>query len=334
MPHYFQRYAQRENWVTNSTLLLLSRLYHYNRRYFEKVLNSLLLDSTALVNTEVAFDQQLGGQGGGNVIDGLIRQSSFAIAIETKLNDNQSEAQLTRHLESLREPADTKVLMALSVHKAPKDLLDSVKSKTLNGDFGNLEVVSATYEGIISAIQVQLKDQDVEMQEILDDYIALCQDEKLVDLSKRTMLVVPVGASLLMNRDQRIYYHPVVRNTNRPFEFLALYQSWHLRAAGRIAVSVAADMEDGHLIFPQGKPDELTKDQEQRIRHTIENTEYYNLRQGLRFYLLEDFVDDLKIRMPKVVQGKKYLTFDQNIDLKSLSALEQIEQAVQGERQA
>ena len=49
--HYFQRYDSKENWITNSTLLLLSRLYHYDRLKFETVMNLILAESNLSLNT-------------------------------------------------------------------------------------------------------------------------------------------------------------------------------------------------------------------------------------------------------------------------------------------
>jgi hypothetical protein len=40
--YYFQRYSQRENWATNNTLLLLSRLYQFNRLKFQRAIKEIL----------------------------------------------------------------------------------------------------------------------------------------------------------------------------------------------------------------------------------------------------------------------------------------------------
>ena len=40
--HYFPRYSSKENATTNNTLLLLLRLYQYNRYKFEKLIEALL----------------------------------------------------------------------------------------------------------------------------------------------------------------------------------------------------------------------------------------------------------------------------------------------------
>ncbi len=334
MPHYFQRYSQRENWVTNSTLLLLSRLYHFDRAYFERAMNVILDSGKAGISTEVTFSQQLGGEGGANIIDGLITQPSFAIAIETKLYDNQTEAQLTRHLDSLRKPADVKVLLALSVHDAPLDLLERVQTTVKEGEHGDIKVVSTTYEHIIAAIQDELAERDTGFQEILDDYAALCQEHGLLDVSKRTMLVVPVGTSKDINLAQRLYYCPVSRNQNRPYSHLGFYHTKHLVAAGRLELKVAVDLVDGELHYPEGKPEGITPEQEARIRTTIEETDYYNLRQWIRFFLLDDFVEDLAIPVPKVVQKIKYLTFEEAIDTTSTEGRRKLAEGVAAAYQA
>lgn len=55
--HYFQRYESKENWATNSTLLLFSRLYNYSRVKFETVINEILNDSNISINIGVDFKQ-------------------------------------------------------------------------------------------------------------------------------------------------------------------------------------------------------------------------------------------------------------------------------------
>lgn len=43
--HYFPRYSQKENMVTNNTLLLFSRLYNNSPYKFKLFMNNLLEDS-------------------------------------------------------------------------------------------------------------------------------------------------------------------------------------------------------------------------------------------------------------------------------------------------
>ena len=92
--HYFQRYSQKENVLTNNTLLLFSRLYQHSPISFQNFLNDLLdLD----VDAGISFSQQIKGQG--SVPDGSLTQTSFRIIVETKLHENFSVGQLKGHLQ-------------------------------------------------------------------------------------------------------------------------------------------------------------------------------------------------------------------------------------------
>ncbi len=62
--HYFPRYSQRENFETNNTLLLLHRLYDYNRFRFEKFLSSLLRDAATEAGNDFSLGLQINQQVG------------------------------------------------------------------------------------------------------------------------------------------------------------------------------------------------------------------------------------------------------------------------------
>ena len=311
MPHYFQRYSSRENWITNATLLLLSRLNHHNPRYFQAAINTVLAENNVEISTAVEFKQQQGGYGNRNVIDGLITQPSFAIAIETKLYDNQDTDQLVRHLQSLKGNADVKVLLALSVNDTDSGILEQIRKEIQDGDHDvNIKPASTTYQKIIEAIQEVISNNDIALQEILDDYIALCDEHNLLNTRNRTMLAVPVNKSIETNLAHDIYYHAATRRYNRPFSFIGFYSYKKLRAVGRITLTVAADLVEGELTFPEGRPAELTAEQEQRIRETIKTTKYYDLHSGIKFYLLQDVVENLNVPVPNTIMKSKYFVFE------------------------
>ena len=107
---YFQRYSQRENWITNNTLLLLSRLQEYNPNKFQLVLNELFTEHQVNLSIGVSFFQQR--KGDKSVIDGLMFQQGFKVAIETKRHDNFTVNQLRNHLELVRDEKGLSVLLA------------------------------------------------------------------------------------------------------------------------------------------------------------------------------------------------------------------------------
>src|SRR5450756_627971 len=95
--HYFPRYSQRENVVTNNTLLLLLRLREYSRIRFEKFMESLCADEEQdiqLTTSWLRFRQQIGT--GKSIVDGYIAQDSVKIGVETKLTETFDTAQLNK----------------------------------------------------------------------------------------------------------------------------------------------------------------------------------------------------------------------------------------------
>ncbi len=105
---YFPRYSQRENFQTNNTLLLLHRLYDFSRFRFEDFLARLLRDTDTETDFAVPLGLQITQQvgTGASVVDGLLYQESFRIAIETKRTaDGFDVEQLQRHLSGFIQPS-------------------------------------------------------------------------------------------------------------------------------------------------------------------------------------------------------------------------------------
>src|SRR5690349_12749479 len=95
--HYFPRYSTKENAVTNNTLLLLLRLYQYNRYKFEKLMGILGVEQEVpLPSFGLQFNQQK--TTGKSVLDGFLWQESIKIAVETKLGNAFDIEQLKNHL--------------------------------------------------------------------------------------------------------------------------------------------------------------------------------------------------------------------------------------------
>ncbi len=96
--HYFPRYSQKENMVTNNTLLLFNRLYQHHTHRFKQFINLILEDSDLELDTTVKFSQQV--KATGSIPDAVVEQESFKIVIETKLYGQQNLSQLMGHLTS------------------------------------------------------------------------------------------------------------------------------------------------------------------------------------------------------------------------------------------
>ena len=304
--HYFQRYNQKENWVTNSVLLLLSRLYQYDRSKFENSMTELFSEEKIGFDIGVKFYQQ--EKGTGSVVDGVIIQDSLKIVIETKLEDNFSVDQLQKHLETLNGNHSQKILLALSKGKIRPE--DKAKVHELLNDtkYKAVKFASTTYEEIYRCISNNLSDFDTQMREILDDYLKLCEEAGLTNIKQTTMLAFTAGASLPENLKYNIYYDPSDRKHRFEFKYIGLYANKAIVAVGELQNIISCDYISGKLVGTEGCDIQvLSQSEYDRIVQTIENTDYYNLRKGSKFFLVDYFhtTDYKKITMGPI-RAKKY----------------------------
>ena len=309
--HYFQRFDSKENWVTNATLLLLSRLHNYNRLKFSSAINIILTESNLQLDIGVNFAQQKRGES--SVVDGVILQDSFKVVIETKLYDNFSTEQLKRHLDALAGSYSQKILLALSKNMVSDSIRKEVIKELQKSKYRGIQFASTTYEDIYQAISGSLNDFDTEMKEVLDDYISLCEDHGLTNLENRTMLAFTAGESFAENLRYRIYYDPAIRNHNSPFKYIGLYKNKSIVAVGEKTKVVSCDLVDGQLVATNNDKTLFTLDPEEynRIKETIENTPYYDLQKGSKFFLVDQFyLTNYRKTSFSSVRAKRYFSLD------------------------
>jgi hypothetical protein len=309
---YFQRYSQKENVVTNNTLSFLYKLYLHSRTKFENVLNGLE-ENAPEISVGPRFNQQIGK--GRSIIDGLLRQESFTIAIETKLYGKYDEPQLKRHYEHLRE-SDIGILIAIAKNKPSDELVTRTRA------FFSVQDPSAhfyptTFEDLILAVEAELNPHDQEMVLILEDYRAFCEENDLIDFQDRTLLAVPAGHSLQENLATGIYYESTSRNHSRGFDYLGLYHSRALRLVGKIEVIVETTYEHGQLKVSQEIRGKASAKQREDIASLIEGTKTgYGLHEKIRFYLVDAFTPTIyQKNSPGPLRGKKYFHLDQLPDV-------------------
>lgn len=309
--HYFQRYSAKENWITNATLLLLSRLYHFSPKKFEIVLNSFLSDAQIVLNIGVNFSQQEWSKK--SVVDGLMFQESFELIIETKLSNNFNKQQLVNHLSFLNNKSQkNRVLITLSKDNIEDAIKNQIQKVLYEKKYSGISFASITYEQIYRVISSTLHESDYEMTEVLEDYFALCNEQKLINTESRTLLGVTAGQSLNENLQFNLYYDPANRTHSHKFKYIGLYSQKSIVAIGKITKEVVCDLKNNKLVAPTGKRLNLTQDEQKRIYNVIVNTKYFNLKQGSRFFLVDNFY---KTNFTKTsfssLRGKKYFWLDE-----------------------
>ncbi|MBK6292823.1 MAG: hypothetical protein IPF59_13925 [Ignavibacteria bacterium] len=223
---YFQRYSTEENWMTNSTLLLLSRIYEHDHRLFERILNEVLALSTAALEIGPIFQQQVKSKQ--SVPDGMITQEGYQVIVEAKLRGAFDVDQLERHKTSFDTHSRRKILLALA-----KDVDKDAGAEMILQDDGTVIYVATTYDKLISVVNQEMSDRDYDLKEIIDDYEELCISHGLTSLHQKTMLAVTAGETLSDNMAYRLYYDSATRKHNTPFKYLGLYNQKRIVAIGK-----------------------------------------------------------------------------------------------------
>lgn len=286
--HYFQRYSQPENVVTNNTLLLLQRLYQYRPRLLQDTLAGLFDDDRTPINVgvTVAQQQRVGERG---IPDGALVQESFRLLLETKLNKGFTAAQLERHLASFRDEK-AKVLLLLS----PESLSDRevgglVREVAVEK---GIHVLSRTFEDLITSVRTALGERDYDMLDMLADYEKFCGYEGILPEAKYWMRAITAGDTIEQNRKYRIYYDLSSRGYSE-HAYLGLYRGKAVRSIGLIANIICADLVGDKLNVlseDMGKPataEELERIQDVMIEAATEPG--WDIKTGHRFFLVEEF---------------------------------------------
>jgi hypothetical protein len=119
------------------------------------------------------------------------------------------------------------------------------------------------------------------------------------------MLVVTASTSLRENLKYGVYYDPITRNHNTAFKYMGLYFNKSIVAIGEVMHCVWADsLEDNIVIKNNVNPPEEVK---KRISEIIKKTDYYDIRAGHKFYVVDRFYETNFVKTSSgSLRGKQY----------------------------
>lgn len=312
--HYFPRYSQRENFVTNNTLLLLLRLREYSRLRFEKFMESLCADEEfdiPLNGSWLGFRQQIGT--GKSVVDGYISQDSVKIGVETKLVDFFDMDQLNKHLQMFgSEQHRILIMLSPSLNESSRGQLHTIRSKCAEK---SVQLIYTTFENIVSKAKTCLSPHDEEMHALVEDFEDFCSDEGLLPRDQFTVFVPPCGQSYEHNIRFQLYHCPAAWN-RRKTAYLGIYNDRSVRAIGRIAKIVYCTIDlQARTVIPlvEHGADTLTKDECDRLLGAAESAEQqaWDITHDTKFYLMDSLeLTDFKKSTPRGIQGHRYVDLE------------------------
>ncbi|HLR71726.1 MAG TPA: hypothetical protein VK085_09870 [Pseudogracilibacillus sp.] len=304
--HYFQRYSQKENMVTNNTMLLFSRLYHHSTNQFNQFLKTLLQESDDFNHEEfdstIKFLQQTRGKK--SVPDAVIEQQSFKIIIETKLYGQENMKQLKNHCQSFNQE-DWQLLLLINNEKMDESYKQKVV--TLLNEMNEarerkITFASTTFKEICTYFKEVLTDFDREMHDLIDDYEAFCTETRLIDNAGTKMRAVSVGNTLKQNLAYNLYYAPTGKYQNH--KYLGLYKGKAVRAIGEIIsiADISYNMQEDIITIDTILLGDITEKQKEDVKQVMmEAKEKYGyfIAQGHRFFFVEKFIETTFKKMSK-----------------------------------
>lgn len=189
---YFQKYSQRENHITNNTVLMIRHLYRVSPQKVNDLLKQLVGLTDDLVG--LTFKQQV--RTPHSIPDAQIEQSSLRIYIETKRGGTLDPDQIVRHLKSLTgDSASTngiRVLIGLTSDRISDASLDRFRKEanSVSAIFANI-----TFAELLSALNEFCEDYEQDLSEVIRDYEAFLLSEGLLAKPYAWMVAFPCGTS-------------------------------------------------------------------------------------------------------------------------------------------
>lgn len=309
--HYFPRYSQKENMVTNNTLLLFSRLYNYSNIKFNRFINAVFEDKNIELDTSVRFSQQ--ERGLGSVPDGIIQQESFKIIIETKLYGQENLEQISNHVLSFGN-VDKKIFLWINTEP-----IDEIYRKKITRFLNKINeekkikinFASTTFKEICKYFNEAIFEYDIEMKELITDFEAFCNEEGLIDNSESKLRAVLAGNTYEQNMEYNIYYAPSERGYQK-HRYLGLYKQKSIRGIGEVISSadINYNEETETLEIKKIQFGQITESQQEAVKKVILEARDkfgYELSEGHRFFFVEKFYETNFMKPDKGgLMGQRY----------------------------
>ncbi|MGB6229889.1 MAG: hypothetical protein WBF53_07155 [Litorimonas sp.] len=308
--NHFQTYSQRENHVTNNTMLMLRHVYRTSPSLLEVVLRALPGEGADIAAFKIGprFAQQV--RGAHSVPDAVLSQEPLHIYLEAKHGGDLYGDQLDRHIASINaqnHPSGSSILVGLTRDEMAADALQGWQEKARHHD---VAFVAATYRSLLDALETACADER-DLVDILEDYRTFLGGEGLLPDRHRKLAAMLCGTSRRENVEHGAYYEPASRNSKwAQAAFLGTYHAKRVSHVGRIEAVAVCRVMDGALHVDEEELGSLTDAHRARIEAIVESAAYYP---GLgaeahRYYLVDQFAEtNLHKKSSGGMMGHRYL---------------------------
>ena len=319
---FFPKYEQKENRVTNYTLLLFKQIYNENPSLFQEFIENLLADECKDINVGVEFSQQEGFscEKGKSIIDGVIRQMPFEIFIETKNTDWFYENQLERHINNLMQQEGQKVFLALANFDGlanEQKLFEELKHKYSNE---KLIIKNIEFEELKFALDKIAKDIKSEiLSTMIEEYEQFLSDSDLLPTWKYRLDVVNCAKSKEDVISRQLYLCPEARGAYKHAraKYFGIYENKNVNCIAEIKAVCTYDYDE------QTKQTQIAVSwfdrdnyKEEDILKEAEEKSQYCWGEPRQMFLLTNFKENINFKKDSaggMFGSKLYFNFDSNI---------------------
>ncbi len=318
----FPSYVQRENVVTNATLVLLSQV----NRLAPEILGGFLASLTDQpFEIGLSFFNQVVLPDAVSVPDALIRQVPFELYIETKLPNDLYEQQIINHFQSIsgagslseKNSATHRYLIAITPTGIDAEMHQRL---VLAGNERGVTFSATTFVEIADLLESLTADFRVDLISILAEYRSFIVHERLVPVSTNMLLINPCRNSYDRNVEHAVY-HDQPERSKIFCKYLGLYKDKCVGHVGRLRAVVTAIVNETSIRIVERHPlpwadagdeaPELTPDEEQRIRSAASDSYYDLMNSEVRYYLVDEFVETSFNKVSKYgIRGHRYFELD------------------------
>lgn len=171
-----------------------------------------------------------------------------------------------------------------------------------------------------------INDRDYEMQDVLDDYLDYCHNDKLIVIPDtwKKMRMQLAGTTFDFNIAENVYYDNIDLGFSS-HDYLSLYKQKSIRAVGKITAIITAVLKDGELLYNVERG-ELTEERKQKIERAIEDGKRYEyVLDATRYFFVEKFYEtDFPKITPRAPMGSRMFDLTDVLQIDKLPNTEEI----------
>lgn len=313
----FQKYSQKENTVTNSLLLMLSRVNDIRPLYYEMLLN--MINETDL-SIRPIFKQQIGSKNG--IVDGYIETKSSKIIIETKINGLEWVEKLIKYGMEFSNGCKN-ILWHVSRDKYNDNQIEDIR-KRLKEKYKGIEIdfYAITFQDFVENLEKLYEDeshQELDLKLLISDFRDYCLEENLLPENiKYKLIFVPTSRSYDWNCKHKIYFCPSEWHKQK-FSYFGLYENKSIRTLATVEKRIIADFDFAkkELIIDSQTKD-ITEKQKEKLRNAL--IEWGEDQEGLVYYLFDEsnYIDiDFRKVSKGGIQGFRYKNLEEYFEGKT-----------------